>query len=45
MLNKDPLTKEAKTAKVSAIPKSTGADATKLVSLEVYANDETKGVK
>ncbi len=44
VLHKDPLIKEPKTVKVSAVPKSTGADATKPINLEVYANDETKRV-
>ncbi len=45
MLDKDPLVKEAKTVKVSALLKSIVKDAKNLVSLEVYANNETKGVK
>ncbi len=44
VLNKDPLVKEAKVVKVSAIPKSTGADTTRPICLEAYADNEIKGV-
>ncbi len=45
VLDKDLLVKEPKTVKVSAIPMSTGTDASKLVSLEVYADNKKRGVQ
>ncbi len=45
VLDEDPLIKDPTVAKVSAIPKSTGADPAKLVSLEIYIDNKTKGIK
>ncbi len=45
VLNKDPLVEDPTVTKVSAVPKSAGADPTKPVSLEIYTNDKTKGIE
>ncbi len=45
LLEEDPLVKEPTITKVSAVPKSTGAESTKPVSLEIYTNDEKKGIE
>ncbi len=45
LLEEDPLVKDPTVTKVSAVPKSTGAEPTKPVSLEIYTNDETKGIE
>ncbi len=45
LLDEDPLVKEPTIAKISAIPKSTGAEPAKPVSLEIYTNNETKGIE
>ncbi len=37
--------KDPTVTKISAIPKSTSAESKKPVSLEIYTNDETKGIK
>ncbi len=37
--------KDPTVTKVSVIPKSTGTEPTKPVSLEIYTNDETKGIE
>ncbi len=44
-LEEDPLVKDPTVTKISAIPKSTGAEPTKPVSLEIYTDNETKGIK
>ncbi len=45
VLNKDPLVKDPKVTKVSTVPKSTSTEPTKLISLEIYTDDETKGIE
>ncbi len=45
LLKEDPLVKDPTVTKVSAIPKSTGAESTKPVSLEIYTDNETKGIE
>ncbi len=45
LLEEDPLVKDPTVTKVSAIPKSTGAESTKPVSLEIYTDDKTKGIE
>ncbi len=45
MLNEDPLLKDPTLTKVSTIPKSTGADPARLDSLEIYTDNETKGIE
>ncbi len=45
VLNEEPLVKDPTVTKVSAIPKSDGTDQTKLVCLEIYTNNETKGIE
>ncbi len=45
VLDKDPLVKDPIVTKVSAMPKSTGAETLKPVSLEIYTDNETKGIK
>ncbi len=45
VLNKDPLIKDPTVTKISAIPKSTGAEPTKPVSLEIYTDNKTKGIE
>ncbi len=45
VLEKDPFVKDPTVTKISALPKSTGADPVKPVSLEIYTNDETKRVE
>ncbi len=45
VLNKDPLVEDPTVTKVSAIPKSTSVDPTKLVSLEIYNNNKTKRIE
>ncbi len=45
VLKEDPLVKDPTVTKVSAIPKSTGAEPVKLVILEIYTNNETKGIE
>ena len=45
LLEEDPLVKDPTVTKVSAVPKSTGAEPTKLVSLEIYTDDETKRIE
>ncbi len=44
LLKEDPLVKDPTVTKVSAVPKSTGTEPTKLVSLEIYTYDKTKGL-
>ncbi len=45
LLEEDPLMKDPTVTKVSAVPKSTGAEPTKPVSLEIYTNNKTKGIE
>ncbi len=40
-----PLVKDPNVTKVSAIPKSTGAEPMKRVSLEIYNDNKTKGIE
>ncbi len=44
LLKEDPLVKDLTVTKVSAVPKSTSAETAKLVSLEIYTDDKTKGI-
>ncbi len=45
LLEEDPLVKDPTITKVSTIPKSTGAEPLKPVSLEIFTNKETKGIE
>lgn len=45
VLEEDERVKEPTVTKVSAVPKSTGSDPAKPVSLEIYTDNETKGVE
>ncbi len=45
LLEEDPLVKDPTVTKISAVPKSTGAESTKPVSLEIYTDNETKGIE
>ncbi len=45
VLDKDPFIKDPTATKVSPIPKSTGAETVKLISLEIYTNNDTKGIE
>ncbi len=45
LLEEDPLVKDPTVTKVSAVPKSTGAESTKPVSLEIYTDDKTKRIE
>ncbi len=45
LLKEDPLVTDPTVTKVSAVPKGTGAESTKPVSLEIYTNNETKGIE
>ena len=44
-LEEDPLMKDPTITKISAVPKSTSTEPMKLVSLEIYTNDKTKGIE
>ncbi len=45
VLDHNPLVKDPPVTKISAVPKSTGAEPTKPVSLEIFTDNETKGIK
>ncbi len=45
VLDKDPLVKDPTVTKVSAVPKSTGAEIVKLASLEIDTDNKTKGIE
>ncbi len=45
VLNKAPLVKDPTVTKVSVVLKSNGTDPLKLVSLEIYTNNRTKGIE
>ncbi len=45
LLKEDPLVKDPTVTKVSTVPKSTGAEPTKPVSLKIYTDNKTKGIE